>query len=225
MHNEDTGEITLSSQIQVFPRNDIRPTNINTRVLNKKIVLESSHISGSSTLPTIFPGNVQEWKEIDIVGSGKIKVQLLELDSDNVLFEEVFNGSPIEIDRNAGYPVRVRILMSRESLAEDSPEVESIQLRYKNLEKEIHFVHSIKVDAMHDNEFRRSLYNDDGFPSEELKRYEVELSNVAPIMWDRFVWDEAFWDVVDENLMGLEVLPHKWDQTLEIFQTSTFRME
>lgn len=214
VYNEDTGEITLSSQIQVFPRNDIRPSNTNTRVLNKKIVLESSHISGSSTLLAIFPGNVQEWKEIDIVGSGRIKVQLLELDSDNVLFEEVFNGSPIEIDRNAGYPVRVRILMSRESLADDSPEVESIQLRYRNLEKEIHFVHSIKVDAMHDNEFRRSLYNDDGFPSEELKRYEVELSNVAPIMWDRFVWDEAFWDVVDENLMGLEVLPHKWDPNI-----------
>ena len=35
--------------------------------------------------------------------------------------------------------------------------------------------------------------------------------DIAPIMWDRFKWDEAYWDIISDKLMGIDVLPNRFD--------------
>src|SRR5690606_3325985 len=42
-----------------------------------------------------------------------------------------------------------------------------------------------------------------------------ELATAIPVLWDQFIWDEAYWDIYETSLVGLDTLDSPWHATLE----------
>ena len=182
--------------------------------------------------------------------TGNVSFDLVSYD-DKFVFSP---GDGLSFENEAiGAPVRVRIRLSRCEFDEigeeegatptgksEDPQVEEIENIYlgyvhANIGEEegatptgksdVSYIYGLKLNELHDEKFLETLFNNDGSPGETLREYVKELNEkIAPIMWGDFKWDEAYWDVVSKNLMGLHVLPNIWDPRLsevthELFQT------
>lgn len=62
---------------------------------------------------------------------------------------------------------------------------------------------------------RKLLINPDGTPTEYHRSLAEQINRAAPIMWDYFRFDEAFWDVVDKQFTGTGCVPGIYDADIE----------
>jgi hypothetical protein len=60
------------------------------------------------------------------------------------------------------------------------------------------------------------LLNPDGTPTKKYMDYIKLVNNTLPFTWDHMTWEDGYWQVLDENLMGIHYIPHAWD----VFKTS-----
>jgi hypothetical protein len=121
-------------------------------------------------------------------------------------------------------PVRIMVSLRRGIRTDPTPTVSSLILYYSPTSSTVAFIHDVKLEALHDDQFRNSLFNGDGSPSEKLKNYVKELNDLVPIMWGKWKWDESYWDFIDQNLMGLHVLPNIWDPRLSEISNTYFQI-
>lgn len=170
----------------------------------------------------IDPPNLKEWSEIIIDGIGDIKVDIVRYDFDKYADQSkayiargidkttsLLGSTPIHITE----PIRLIVTLSR-PLRTDNVELRNIVLKYIPKESTVSCIHDIGMNALHEDSFRNSLFEVDRSPSKKLKDYVSELNTLVPIMWGSWKWDESYWDVVEKNLMGLHVLPNRWDPRL-----------
>lgn len=218
-----TKEYTIYPKYRVFYDKNLSYQFSNTVLSPTKTVkLVSGVKQGHIITPVINPSNLKEWSTIVIDGDGDIKVDIVRYDFDKYVDQSkayivkgitgvtnLLGTTPIRIEE----PIRLIITLSR-PLRTDTVELRNITLEYVPKEAVVSCIHDVQMEALHDDAFRNSLFEVDGSPSQKLKNYVDELNTFVPIMWGKWKWDESYWDVVGKNLMGLHVLPNKWDPRL-----------
>ncbi|ECP9029757.1 low copy number virion structural protein [Campylobacter jejuni] len=93
---------------------------------------------------------------------------------------------------------------------------------------ELSFIYGIEKYQLYDksNEaLHRMMYEDDGQATPTLLNWVEYINMVAPVMWDRFRWDEGFWDTIDKQLTGLGYVPNIWDSNIEVWKDYVFDSE
>ncbi len=72
----------------------------------------------------------------------------------------------------------------------------------------------IQLHTFHNHQdlaFQRQLYSIDRVATPMLRYYVDIITNQVPVMWDKFVWNESFWDVADEKMSGYGYIPSYTD--------------
>ncbi|MGV7000386.1 low copy number virion structural protein [Priestia megaterium] len=74
-------------------------------------------------------------------------------------------------------------------------------------------------------ELYHMMFEEDGQATPTLLKWVEYINTVAPVMWDRFRWDEGFWDTIDKQLTGLGYVPNIWDSDIEVWKDYVFESE
>src|SRR5690606_27758717 len=89
----------------------------------------------------------------------------------------------------------------------------SLALYYEPQEgAEVTYLYGVTVEELGDPKVKERLKTHEPGKLEELID---ELASAMPLFWDQFIWNESFWDIYDESLVGLDVLDVPWGGTLE----------
>lgn len=215
IEDDNLVKVVLQPLVEITPSEDMELANLS--LIDSKVELPRGIKQGTLTTAVISPSNLEHWSRIKVYGDNlhNLRIEILSYNhrEHTDLPIAVGLGDELVVDE-VNQPIKVRLILARDSIIDSTPSVSRIEIDYINSESNIEYIHSVKIDAMYDNKFRETLHKDDCQASKELKAYVEELSSVAPILWDQFKWDEAYWDVVDKKLMGLEALPHIWDPYL-----------
>lgn len=235
---DTSGEnVVIRSQIAVFPetKKEAKYEGVSFTD-NGELILSPGVSKGYYISPILSPRDLLQWKSLTADFDGDISFDVVvynfedladpaagrlisNMTNKNNIFEEIKEGIIIDTP--------VRIVINLERMQEASPVLRSVKLDYVHRnddnEEDVSYIYGIKLNTLHDEEFLSTLFNSDGSPGETLLRYVKELTELVPIMWGSFRWDESYWDVVGKNLMGLHVLPNIWDPRLsevtnELFQ-------
>lgn len=97
--------------------------------------------------------------------------------------------------------------------------------RYEGKEHQISFIYGLEKHELHDRrdeDLYKMMYTPNAQATSKLLGWVEYINTVAPVMWDRFKWDEGFWDTIDKKLTGLGYIPNMWDSDIEIWKTYTF---
>jgi hypothetical protein len=134
--------------------------------------------------------------------TGKIiDTRTLQVD-DKILTEEEFTvderGNILIFARNEGKPHKVSFIYG----------VDKYQL-YKKTDESLY----------------QMMYKEDGQATSKLLTWVEYINTIAPIMWDRFNWDEGFWDTIDKDLTGLGYIPNVWDSDIEVWKDYIFESD
>lgn len=92
----------------------------------------------------------------------------------------------------------------------------------------ISFIYGVDKYQLYDkaNEaLYRMMYEEDGQATSKLLTWVEYINTVAPIMWDRFNWDEGFWDTIDKDLTGLGYVPNIWDSNIDVWKDYVFESD
>jgi hypothetical protein len=220
--------VTLKKELFVFYDKGSEYSMTGCKVENGVVSILGDLSKGSITTPTLYVDNLIKWNLVNGTyfesSTASITIDILQASDDIVIAEGLAFGSPIaiqsDIPEDVSYPIKIRINLSRPDYTYESPTVSEVRLTYSADSSTVTYIpkSSISLDAMYDEEYRNDpangLFNSDGSPTPLMLKYVRELSDVSPILWDEFKWDEAYWDVVDKDLMGLDVLPNKWDPNI-----------
>lgn len=93
--------------------------------------------------------------------------------------------------------------------------------KYKNVQRYVSYIHGIEIHKMNnydDIPFINELQNQNGTATELLKYYVKMLNEKAPIKWDKFIWDESYWDVEKEENNGSGSMKHLYDGKIDGFK-------
>jgi len=85
---------------------------------------------------------------------------------------------------------------------------------YAGRRRTVVYAYGIKLlDLSGDSEEVGTLIGtDEGFPTKEAVKLKEELDRLAPVKWDHFVWNDAFWDSG-----GYAILPNMYDPSVKGF--------
>lgn len=234
----ESGSWRIYPRISVFPgaKGDSKFESVHIDD-NGRLVLDAGSVSGRYISPTFSPRDLDSWSSLAAEAEGDITFDLVTHDFESMpdpkdgiiaqslsgsLYELKTAATPLTISR----PIRVIVHLKQ---SEIPPRLASLTLNYDHYNaatpiEDVSYIYGLKLNTLHDEAFLGTLFNSDGSPGAKLKDYVKELTDLVPIMWGSFKWDEAYWDVVGKNLMGLHVLPNIWDPRLgevtnELFQT------
>lgn len=90
---------------------------------------------------------------------------------------------------------------------------------------QVRVITGVEVYALYDQSnptLHSFLYETNGQATPTFIRWVSYINTVAPVMWDYVVWDEGFWDTIDESLTGIGYLPNQWDTSLDVWKNYTF---
>ncbi|GIN55146.1 MULTISPECIES: low copy number virion structural protein [Bacillus subtilis group] len=66
------------------------------------------------------------------------------------------------------------------------------------------------------------MFQEDGQATFTLLKWVEYINTIAPVMWDRFKWDEGYWDSIDKSLTGLGYVPNIWDSNIDVWREYQF---
>ncbi len=95
-------------------------------------------------------------------------------------------------------------------------------------EHEISFICGIQKYQLYDKDkepLRQMMFSEDGQATPTLLHWVEYINTVAPVMWDRFKWDDGFWDTIDKQLTGLGYVPNIWDSQIDIWKEYDFQSD
>lgn len=90
---------------------------------------------------------------------------------------------------------------------------------------DVSFIKNIVKYELHDKDnpgLHQLMFNEDGQASQRLLKWVDYINQVAPVMWNRFNWDEGYWDTIDKSMTGLGYVPNMWDSNIDIWKDYTF---
>lgn len=88
------------------------------------------------------------------------------------------------------------------------------------INSEVSYISNIEFHILHDkNDIKldSELFNLDGTATDLLVKYFNKIHSVSPIVWNKFSWDKAYWDTIEEEKTGLAYLPNLLDGKIEGF--------
>lgn len=211
-----------------------------TVFLHGVLSLEDGALEGSFISALLDPGNLGQWSHLEIEGDflpHQISVDLLP-----AFFEPGGGVKPILSGLKAtqslqtdpegpslAQPVFVRVTLRRKR-NEVSPKVSLLRLTYTPQDRSVdgepdrpslvQYLYGVVIEELHDPEVKARLMQeledarrDGGRPY--LLQLIDELATAIPVLWDQFIWDEAYWDIYETSLVGLDTLDSPWHTTLE----------
>jgi len=70
----------------------------------------------------------------------------------------------------------------------------------------------IEIYELTDEDFQNTnLIGSDGLPNSAFKSIVEQLHDIYPLLWDKWVWGTAFWDITDSEETGIEFLQNIFD--------------
>lgn len=81
---------------------------------------------------------------------------------------------------------------------------------YAGVIRTVRFIAGIQMHTFYDKSdlaFQRQLHSIDGAATTMLKYYVDMITNQVPILWDKFIWNESFWDIADTEMSGYGTIP------------------
>lgn len=82
----------------------------------------------------------------------------------------------------------------------------------------VQYFERVIVNNLWDEEIRNKLYYSDGTARPKLVIIANNIQREVPTMWDEFIFDEAYWDVIDKEMSGIQYIPSIWDADIEIWR-------
>lgn len=86
--------------------------------------------------------------------------------------------------------------------------------------KNVSYVCGIEMHSFNNKDDKKMNYEffySDGKPKELLLKYVQKMHEDMPIIWGKFKWDNAYWDITDEQLGGLAYIPSNYDASIKGF--------
>lgn len=120
-------------------------------------------------------------------------------------------------EKNAAYKERILDVFRKPANASKPGLINSIS-RNLGLDEA-----DIKINTMNDTVFTDTLLNEDGTANDTFERYIKIMHERIPILLGSARWDEAYWDLVESEMMGINYLPHIWDVNLGNLEDSNFK--
>lgn len=87
--------------------------------------------------------------------------------------------------------------------------------------KKVTYVHGIEMHEMCNKDDKKTNYEffySDKKPKKVLIDYVRKMHDDMPIIWGKFRWDSAYWDVNDEQIGGLAFIPSFYDASIKGFE-------
>lgn len=82
---------------------------------------------------------------------------------------------------------------------------------YEGEARTVRFIAGLQLHNFHnkkDYAFQDQLYSVDRAATPMLQYYVDIITNQVPIMWDRFIWNESFWDIANKEMSGYGAIPN-----------------
>lgn len=120
----------------------------------------------------------------------------------------------IEVD---GQPMDLKAIAQDESgrtILAGSPE-------YQGKTRRVSFEAGLDIHQLYDKQdyaFQDLLYTPEGTATPLLEYYVQILTDHVPMIWGKFVFGQAFWDVADEQMSGIGFLPSLLDAEFEAWK-------
>lgn len=76
--------------------------------------------------------------------------------------------------------------------------------------RSVRFISGLQIHNFHNKKdlaFQEDLYSVDRVATPMLKYYVDVITNQVPVMWDKFIWNESFWDIADQEMSGYGYIP------------------
>lgn len=220
----EDNNVVVYPRVPIYPRDEFI-TLENLTAKNGLLQLNSTSLVGTIKTPVIFPRAMDYWGDLVLEFNLPEGTHIQCLVKD--IYNDVLNSfqvvdTTINISTNPytqetlNYPIVLEFTISRPDLSTDSPTIGSMAVTYVHKNNTVTYVSSedISLDVLFDENFKAQQFTAEGLPTPEMKQWVQELIDIAPIMWDRFKWDEAYWDVINDKLMGIDVLPNRLDAPL-----------
>lgn len=86
---------------------------------------------------------------------------------------------------------------------------------------EVSYTTGIEMHQLHnkdDDKLQSELYNVDDTATDLLKKYFDKIHSISPVIWDRFIWDKAYWNANDEDIGGMAFIPNLVDSKIDGFE-------
>lgn len=219
----DDGTVTVHRHIMA-PIGDA--TSEGCIMRHGRVKLADNIINGRFVTPVLSEAYVDQWQSMvttcGVPAGATITVDVLHYDIDYPLISGLLPNDELLLDpENQVYvagPIRLAFHLSRTDTSVDSPYVDDCMLTYIGSDCVVNFIadQDVHIDTMYDETFRRTeMFDMHGEPTAEMRRYVSELSDVSPITWGKFRWDQGYWDIVDSRLTSMEWLPNHIDIDLD----------
>lgn len=101
----------------------------------------------------------------------------------------------------------------------------SISARNEGTSHVVSFIVGVQKHQLYnkaDEKLYKMIYQDDGQATSKMMTWVEYINTFAPVMWDRFNWDEGFWDTISQDLTGLGYVPNIWDSNIEVWKNYVF---
>lgn len=133
------------------------------------------------------------------------------------------------IKNNSGLPIK-NIKVDYQELDEEQYEIideQHVKIFPLEQGKEhiVSFIYGLETHELHDKKDEKLhllMFQDNGQATDKLINWVSYINTIAPIMWDHFKWDEAFWDTISKDLSGLGYIPNMWDTDISIWKNYKF---
>lgn len=94
----------------------------------------------------------------------------------------------------------------------------SSALEYKNISRDVSYIVGIEINELHDKsntKFQNELFTIDKMATPVLQYYINTIVNRVPVTWDRFIWNESFWNIADADINGYGYIPVYFDADIK----------
>lgn len=93
--------------------------------------------------------------------------------------------------------------------------------KYKKISRIVSYVCGIEMHQLHnkkDIKLYNELYNADGSATKNLIYYTNKLSDICKIEWDKFIWNESYYDINNYDVGSLGFIPSFYDGKISGFK-------
>jgi hypothetical protein len=100
-----------------------------------------------------------------------------------------------------------------------------VYARQQGIPHIVSFIWGIEKHELYDKsdlDLHQLMFKADGQATPRMLHWVEYINQIAPIMWDRFNWDEGYWDTIDKQATGLGFVPNIWDSDIDVWKKYRF---
>ena len=93
--------------------------------------------------------------------------------------------------------------------------------KYEQGNYEVSYVSGIELHSLcdkNDKKLQSELFYNDGTATNLLYNYFNKIHTISPIVWDKFIWDNSYWNIIDKEIGGTAFIPNLLDGKINGFE-------